>query len=76
MLDSIFKGIQTIVSFFEAVWTFIVQLFEDIGNLVSLLKDWLTSLPDLLSFLPSSLMALIITGFGIVVLYKVLGREG
>lgn len=76
MLDSIFKGIQTIVQFFEAVWTFIVQLFEDIGNLVSLLKDWLTSLPDLLSFLPSSLMALIITGFGIVVLYKVLGREG
>lgn len=76
MLDSIFKGIQTIVQFFEAAWTFVVQLFADIGNLVSLLKEWLLAIPDLLGFLPASIVTLIVTGFGIVVLYKILGREG
>lgn len=76
MLDGIFKAIQTIVQFIEGLWSFLTQFFEDVVNLVTLLKDWLLALPDLLSFLPSSLMALIITGFGIVVLYKVLGREG
>lgn len=76
MLDGIFKAIQTIVQFIEGLWTFLTQLFEDVVNLVTLLKDWLLALPDLLGFLPSSLVLLVMTGFGIVVLYKVLGREG
>lgn len=76
MLDGIFKAIQTIVQFIEGLWTFLTQLFEDVVNLVTMLKDWLLALPDLLGFLPSSLVLLVMTGFGIVVLYKVLGREG
>lgn len=76
MLDSIFKGIQTIVQFIEGLWTFVTQLFEDIVNLVTLLKDWLSALPDLLGFFPSSILALLLMGFGVVVLYKTLGREG
>lgn len=76
MLDGIFKAIQTIVQFIEGLWTFLTQLFEDVVNLVTMLKDWLLALPNLLGFLPSSLVLLVMTGFGIVVLYKVLGREG
>lgn len=76
MLDGIFKAIQTIVQFIEGLWTFFTQFFEDVVNLVTMLKDWLLALPDLLGFLPSSLVLLVMTGFGIVVLYKVLGREG
>lgn len=76
MLDGIFKAIQTIVQFIEGLWTFLTQFFEDVVNLVTMLKDWLLALPDLLGFLPSSLVLLVMTGFGIVVLYKVLGREG
>lgn len=76
MLDGIFKAIQTIVQFIEGLWTFLTQLFEDVVNLVTMLKDWLLALPDLLGFLPASLIALVMTGFGIVVLYKILGREG
>lgn len=76
MLDGIFKAIQTIVQFIEGLWTFLTQLFEDVVNLVTLLKDWLAALPDLLGFFPSSILTLLLMGFGVVVLYKTLGREG
>lgn len=76
MIDGIFKAIQTIVQFIEGLWVFLTQLFEDVVNLVTLLKEWLVALPDLLGFFPSSIITLLLMGFGVVVLYKTLGREG
>lgn len=76
MLDSIFKAIQDVVTFFNSLWLFISQAWEELVKLVQMLKNFLGGIPDFVSFLPASLASLIALGFGIVVLYKIMGREG
>lgn len=76
MFEWIGNILQSIADFFTAVWEFVKMLVEDIVQLVTLLKDWLAAVPDLFDFLPSQLVTLIVLGIGVVVLYKILGREG
>lgn len=76
MLDSIFKALQDVVSFINSAWLFLKNAWEEIVQLVSMLKDFLAGIPSLIGFLPASIASLIVLGFGVVVLYKIMGREG
>lgn len=76
MIDAIFKAIQDVVSFFNSVWEFINQAWSELVKLVQMLKNFLGGVPAFVSFLPASLVSLIVLGFGVVVLYKIMGREG
>lgn len=76
MLDAIFKAIQDVVSFINSAWLFLKNAWDEIVQLVTMLKDFLVSIPQLVGFLPASIASLIILGFGVVVLYKIMGREG
>jgi len=76
MIEFISNILQKIGDFFTAIWEFIKMLVDDIVQLVTLLKDWLSQIPELFSWLPASLLALVVLGIGVVVLYKILGREG
>lgn len=70
---SFFVGIgEAIVSIFD----FIVSLFSDIVYLVQLTGKFLLEIPNYFSWLPSSYLSMITILFSIVVLYKILGREG
>lgn len=59
-----------------AVVTFVIDFFKDIAYLVKLTGEFVLQIPHYLSWLPAEVLALLVTVFTIVVLYKVLGREG
>lgn len=59
-----------------AVVTFVIDFFKDIAYLIKLTGEFVLKVPDYLSWLPAEVLALIVSIFTIVVLYKVLGREG
>lgn len=70
---SFFKGIgNAIVSVFD----FVISFFQDLIYVIQLLGKFLGQLPQYLSWMPSSVSGLLITLFAIVVIYKILGREG
>lgn len=68
-----FTGIADAVS---AAFSFLFGLIADIVYLVQLTGKFLAQLPLYFSWIPGELLALIMLIFTIVVLYKVLGREG
>lgn len=68
-----FQGIgNAITSFFDFIFSFL----GDIVYLVQLTGKFLAAIPGYFSWLPPELLSLIGIIFTIVVLYKVLGREG
>lgn len=74
---------QTIIDFFKtfidivvSIVDFVIQLFSDLIYVVGLLGEFVLRLPDFFGWLPSVAVTLLISTFTIVVIYKVLGREG
>lgn len=67
------KGIGEVLLF---IADFIIDFFSDIVYLVKMLGMILDQLPVYLSWLPSELLSIMVAIFVLVVLYKVLGREG
>lgn len=70
---SFFTGIADAVT---ALFEFLFSLIADLVYLVQLTGKFLLQIPSYFAWLPGELLALIILIFTIVVLYKVLGREG
>lgn len=75
-MDSILQfltGIgDAIVSFFDVIFSFL----RDTVYLVQLTGKFLAAIPSYFSWLPPQLLGLLVAIFSIVVLYKILGREG
>lgn len=74
---------DAIVSFFSgvgnaivSVFDFVISFFSDLIYVIQLLGKVVLSIPNYFSWLPSGISALLITLFAIVVIYKILGREG
>ena len=59
-----------------AVVTFVIDFFKDVAYLIKLTGEFVLKVPTYLSWLPAEVLALVVSVFTIVVLYKVLGREG
>lgn len=55
---------------------FVVGLVEDLVYVVTLCGQFVLKIPQFFSWLPGSVVALIVTIFAVVVIYKILGREG
>lgn len=68
--------LQTIADFFIAIFNIVMSLVNDIINMVKMLGEFVVHIPDLFSWLPAEVVAIIVSIFGVVVIYKVLGREG
>lgn len=75
-----FKALEEMLkSFFQTVGELIAYIFgliDDTVYVIKLLGKVVIKLPDLFSWLPSQVVALLILTITVVVLYKVLGREG
>lgn len=76
MLETIKNILIDIGNFFTTVFDFVISLFEDLVYIVQATGKAVTSIPSLFSWLPSPVLALLITIFGVVVIYKISGREG
>ena len=72
-IKDFFLGFADVIS---SLIDFVISLVEDIVYVVKLCGSFVVKIPDYFSWLPASVLALIITIFSIVVIYKILGREG
>lgn len=75
-MDAIVDFFAGIASGVTAAIEFLSGLIEDLVYMVGLLGQFIVQIPDYLSWLPSGVAAIFITIFSIVVIYKILGREG
>lgn len=76
MLTTIKEFLNSIANIFLSLWDFVIDFFEDIAYVVKLVTSFVVGIPTYFSWLPAELLALIVAIFGVVVIYKVLGREG
>lgn len=58
-----------------AVIDFIIDFFADLIYVIGLLAQFLIEIPGYFSWLPSEIVALLVTTFGIVVIYMILNRK-
>lgn len=74
-MGEIIDFFKQIGEFFSSVVDFIVNFFSDLAYVIGLLGDFVSKIPSFFSWLPTSLLAILLTIFGVVVIYKVLGRD-
>lgn len=55
---------------------FLIGFIADIVYIVQLTGKAITAIPSFFMWLPSPVVAMLLTIFGVVVIYKILGREG
>lgn len=75
-MDAIINFLKGIGDGIVAVFDFFIGFLADLVYLVQLTAKFLAQIPLYFSWLPSEMLALIGLIFAIVVLYKILGREG
>lgn len=72
-----------IVDFFIAISEPVLVLIDwvtgfiaDIAYMIAMLHAFMSYIPSFFAWLPASISVFIITAFTIVIVYKVIGREG
>lgn len=75
-MQAIIDMFRGLVELLNSVVDFVVKLFTDLVSVVRLLAQTVAALPRMLGFLPSTILSVILATFTVVVIYKVLGREG
>lgn len=55
---------------------FLISFVQDIVYIVKLTGEFVLQIPSYFAWLPSEAVALLVTIFAIVVVYKIAGREG
>lgn len=68
--------LKTLVDGVIAVIKFIPKLLHDLIMVISLVTESASRLPAILSIFPGVLSSILISVLGVVVLYKIMGREG
>lgn len=76
MLETIKEFIMGIGSMLMSIWDFVIGFFEDVAYIVKITGQALLHIPEIFSWLPAEMVALIVIIVGVVVVYKVTGREG
>lgn len=76
MLETIKNFFLSLGNIITSLVDFVVGMIEDIVYVVVLCGSFVTKIPTLFSWLPVEAVAIIISIFAIVVIYKILGREG
>lgn len=59
-----------------SVIDFIISLFKDLVYMIQMLADVVVNIPTYFSWLPGEILAVLIALISVVVIYKILGREG
>lgn len=55
---------------------FLKSFFDNTVYVIGLTGEFVSQIPSYFSWLPAPVLSLIVTSFGVVVVYKILGREG
>lgn len=74
-MRTIIEFLKNIGSAIGTLFSLLGTLLQDIVWLVKTTASFLASVPSMLSWLPAPVIALLVAGLTLVVLYKVLGRD-
>lgn len=75
-MEDILEFFEELMESITSVVDLVVGFFEDIVYIVQITGEVLASIPSYFAWLPGEVVALLLTLFAIVVVYKVSGREG
>ena len=74
---------QALVDFFVGLWDvlqgifhYYLDLWKDVVYIVQLCMHFISNLPSYFAWLPHQYYTVILAIFGVVVVYKIAGREG
>lgn len=76
MLQTIADVLKGIADFIVSLVDFVISFIGDIVYIIKLTAEAVAKIPEYFSWLPSACVTLIVSIFAVVVIYKVLGREG
>lgn len=76
MLSTLKEYIVGIGELFVSIYEFVLDFFADVVYVIKLTANFVASIPSYFSWLPAPVLALVVSIFAVVVIYKVLGREG
>lgn len=75
-MKEVLAFLQTIVDAISTAIDFVVDFLADIVYIIELTGKTLLEIPNYFGWLPTAAVGILITIFGIVVIYKITGREG
>lgn len=75
MLESILDTLTAIGDFFASVVEWVADFIEDLVQMAKYLGQAVIEFPAYFDWLPASIVALLVTAVGIIVIYKFLGRD-
>lgn len=76
MLETIKQFFVSISSVITSLVDFVIGFIEDIVSVVKMTGSFVAKIPRLFSWLPTEVLAIVVLTFSVVVIYKVMGREG
>lgn len=75
MLNSIFDAVSKIIEFLNTLWDFVLEFLNNTFNVIKLVGETVVSIPSYFSWLPAEIIAVLVALFGVVMIYKILGRD-
>lgn len=76
MLKSIFDAMINFFNLVGSLVNFVIDMVKDLVYVITLIGKMLLKIPSYVGWLPTTCGSIIVAIFGIVVIYKILGREG
>lgn len=76
MLKSLVGLVENVLSLFGGLFSVICKIFDFITFLFDLVIKFAVSIPDFFFWLPAEITVLLVSIFSVVIVYKILGREG
>lgn len=76
MLKNIFNAVKNVIKTITMLVDFLIQMIKDILYVIQITAEALGQIPEYIGWLPTVAISALVTLFGIVIVYKVLGREG
>lgn len=73
VLKNFFLNIGSVIT---GLVDFVIGFIEDIVYVVKLCTNFVAKIPSLFSWLPTEVLAIVVITFSVVVIYKIMGREG
>lgn len=75
-MDGIISFLRGIGTAIVAVFDFVIGFFQDLIYIIQLTGKFLLQMPTYFYWIPAELRSMLIVLLGIVVIYKIMGREG
>ena len=75
-MQAIIDFLKSFAEIVSSLVDFVFGIIQDLLYVIQLLGSLIVKIPQMIGWLPSACISLVVTMFGVVLIYKILGREG